>query len=70
MSTFLRTLDPFRDLREIEKRMANFCPSEPKQENGFVLSLNTRKGRTPITLKWDLPSMKKKIFMWKSKIIS
>lgn len=62
MSRFLTTFDPFKELREMEKRFQNAFPSKLSEESsvaGFTPSVNTREGDYAYHVEVDLPGVKK-----------
>ncbi len=56
MSMFLRTLEPFRELRDLENRLQKMMP-KPTESNvaGFHRPSIHEKGITLITSKWIYP---------------
>lgn len=59
MSLFLRTLDPFKELHDIEKRFTHYYPAENQDNAGFTPSVNTREGDYAYHIEVDLPGVKK-----------
>lgn len=61
MSMLLRTLDPFKELRDLEERFKTLSPTLlDSSENGFSPSVNTREGDYAYHIEVDLPGVKKK----------
>lgn len=60
MSMFLRTLEPFRELRDLENRLQKMMP-KPTESNvaGFSPTVNTREGDYAYHIEVDLPGVKK-----------
>ncbi|MEA3404691.1 MAG: Hsp20/alpha crystallin family protein [Pseudomonadota bacterium] len=57
----LRTLDPFKELRDLEERFKTLSPTLlDSSENGFSPSVNTREGDYAYHIEVDLPGVKKK----------
>jgi len=62
MSRFLTTFDPFKELREMEKRFAHAFPAKSAEESslaGFTPTVNTREGDYAYHIEVDLPGVKK-----------
>ncbi len=61
MSMLLKTLDPFKELRELEQRFQRMSPTALDfNENAFTPSVNTREGDYAYHIEVDLPGVKKK----------
>ncbi|HHT00349.1 MAG TPA: Hsp20/alpha crystallin family protein [Thiomicrospira sp.] len=57
----LRTLDPFKELRDLEERFRTSSPTLlDTGESGFSPSVNTREGDYAYHIEVDLPGVKKK----------
>ncbi|BBN58412.1 Hsp20/alpha crystallin family protein [Hydrogenovibrio marinus] len=62
MSFFLRTIDPLKELRDLEKRFQSFYPEAMAKDSGtveFSPSVNTREGEYAYHIEVDLPGVKK-----------
>ncbi|WP_028485586.1 Hsp20/alpha crystallin family protein [Thiomicrorhabdus chilensis] len=62
MNRFLTTFDPFKELREMEKRFQHAFPSKSSEESslaGFTPTVNTREGDYAYHIEVDLPGVKK-----------
>lgn len=60
MSLFLRNFDPFKELRDLERRWQNAVPATTESNlNAFTPSVNTREGDYAYHIEVDLPGVKK-----------
>lgn len=60
MSLFLRSLEPFRELRELENRLHQLSPKgEESNVAAFTPTVNTREGDYAYHIEVDLPGVKK-----------
>ena len=61
MSMLLRTLDPFKEIRDLEERFKSMSPAFLDSHEGeFSPSVNTREGEYAYHIEVDLPGVKKK----------